>query len=264
MRIAVAGATGRVGRHSVDVLRDSGHDVVEISRSRGVDLVSGSGLARALAGVECVIDAASGPSPEQAAATAFFTTASRNLQAEGQRAGVRHIVVVSIIGIDRFTSGYMAAKQAHERAMLAGPVPAVIVRAAQFHELVGQMVEWGRQGPVSRVPAMRTQLVAARTVANLLADLATRHELPASRAGGPFLEIGGPRPEDLVDAASRLMARRGDPVRVEGVRNPGDPDAALYESGAILPGPGALLAGPSFQEWLDAELPARAGAAPGA
>lgn len=33
MKIAVVGATGRVGRHVVDLLRISGHDVVEISRS---------------------------------------------------------------------------------------------------------------------------------------------------------------------------------------------------------------------------------------
>ena len=54
--IAVAGATGRVGRHVVDVLTAEGHDIVAMSRSGGVDAVSGDGLAAALAGVECVID----------------------------------------------------------------------------------------------------------------------------------------------------------------------------------------------------------------
>ena len=66
-RIAVAGATGRVGRHVVDVLEERGHDVVPISRSLGVDVVTGEGLAEALAGVETVIDAATGASPEQQA-----------------------------------------------------------------------------------------------------------------------------------------------------------------------------------------------------
>ena len=50
MKIAVAGATGRVGRHVVDILGSSGHDVVPISRSHGVDVISGEGLAAALAG----------------------------------------------------------------------------------------------------------------------------------------------------------------------------------------------------------------------
>jgi putative NADH-flavin reductase len=64
-KIAVVGATGRVGHHAVDVLRERGHDVVAIARSFGVDVITGDGLANALAGVECVIDAATGPSPEQ-------------------------------------------------------------------------------------------------------------------------------------------------------------------------------------------------------
>ena len=73
-KIAVAGATGRVGHHVTDVLTERGHDVVPMSRSQGVDVITGDGLAAALAGVECVIDAVAGPSPEQQAATAFFTT----------------------------------------------------------------------------------------------------------------------------------------------------------------------------------------------
>ena len=124
MKIGVAGATGRVGRHVVDVLEGRGHDVVRMSRSSGVDVITGRGLAEALAGAECVIDVASGPSPDQKAATEFFTTEARNLQEAGKRAGVQRMVVVSIIGIDRFTAGYMAAKVAHERAMLSGPIPA--------------------------------------------------------------------------------------------------------------------------------------------
>jgi uncharacterized protein YbjT (DUF2867 family) len=62
-RIAVAGATGRVGRHVVDVLEERGHDVVAISRSAGVDVITGEGLAQALAGVDTVVDAATSPSP---------------------------------------------------------------------------------------------------------------------------------------------------------------------------------------------------------
>ena len=252
-KIAVAGATGRVGRHVVDVLRARGHDVVPMSRSGGVDVVTGDGLTEALAGVECVIDVASGPSPDQEAATAFFTATARNLHEAGERAGVRRMVVVSIIGCDRFTAGYMAAKVAHERAMLSGPIPVRILRAAQFHEFVAQLVEWGRQGAVSYVPQMRTQLVAARTVAQALADLATGPEsAPApGSAGAPIPEIAGPREENLVDMARLLVARRGDPVRIEGVSDPADPDRALYETGALLPGPHATLAGPTFAEWLD-------------
>jgi uncharacterized protein YbjT (DUF2867 family) len=244
-KIAVVGATGRAGRHVVDALETGGHEVVRISRSTGVDVITGEGLAEALAGVECIVDTATGPSAEQEAATEFFITAARNLQTLGEQAGVRRIVVVSIIGTDRFIAGYGVAKVAHEEAALAGPIPARILRAAQFHEFVEQLVEWGRQGDVSYVPEMRTQLVAARTVAEALADLATASD-------GPRLsEIAGPREESLVEMAGRLVSRRGDRVRIEGVSDPNDPNAALYESGALLPGPAATLAGPTFDEWLE-------------
>ena len=93
-KIAVAGATGSVGRHVVDVLEAEGHDVVGMSRSSGVDVVSGDGLAESLAGVECIIDVATWPSSDQQAATEFFTAAARNLQEAGERAGVRRMVVV--------------------------------------------------------------------------------------------------------------------------------------------------------------------------
>ncbi len=250
-KIGVAGATGRVGRHIVDVLESQGHDVVAMSRSTGVDIITGKGLADALVGVESVIDAATGPSPEQRTATQFFTTAARNLQQAGEEAGVHQIVVVSIVGADRFTAGYGAAKVAHEQAMLSGPIPARILRAAQFHEFVGQLVDWGRQGEVSNVPKMRTQLVAARTVAEALADLVSGPS-PAGSNGALIAEIAGPREESLVEMARLLVARRDDPVRIEGVSDPDDPDREVYTSGGLLPGPDATLAGPTFEEWLDA------------
>src|SRR5215217_9480800 len=121
--IAVAGATGRVGRHVVDILESRGYDVVRISRSHGVDVVTGEGLDQALTGVETIIDAATGPSPDQQAATEFFTSAARNLQRAGAAAGVKRIVVVSIIGIDEFHGGYNAAKVAQEQTLLEGPLP---------------------------------------------------------------------------------------------------------------------------------------------
>jgi len=253
MKIAVAGATGRVGRHVVDVLKAEGHDVVAMSHSSGVDVVTGQGLALALTGVECIIDAATGPSPDQKAATEFFTAAARNLHQAGERAGVRRMVVVSIIGTDRFTAGYGAAKIAHEKAMLSGPIPVRVLRAAQFHEFVAQLVEWGRQGEVSLVPRMRIQPVAARTVAQALADLAADPEsAPAPGSSEvPMLEIAGPREENLADLARLLVARRGDPLRIEGASDPADPDRDLYETGALLPGPDAILAGPTFEEWLN-------------
>jgi uncharacterized protein YbjT (DUF2867 family) len=247
-KIAVAGATGRVGAHIVDVLTERGHEVVPMARAVGVDVISGEGLADAVAGADCIVDAATGPSPDRQVATEFFTTATHNLQAAGAAAGVGRAVVLSIIGTDRFTSGYNAAKAAHERAALAGPIPVQVLRAAQFHEFVPQLVAWGTQGETAYVQRMRTQLVAARAVAEAVADLV---EAPVPE-GSPVSEVAGPREESLVEAATLLAARRGLPVEVVGVSDPADPDRELLESGALLPGPGAVLAGPTFEEWLDA------------
>jgi 3-oxoacyl-[acyl-carrier protein] reductase len=222
-KIAVAEATGRVGRHVVDVLEADGHDVVPMSRSSGVNVVTGESMAEALAGVACIIDVASQPSPDQEAATAFFTAAAANLQEFGEQAGIEQIVVVSIIGIDQFTAGFLAAKVAHERAMLSGPIPVRILRAAQFHEFVPELVEWGRQGEVSYVPPMRTQLVAARTVAEALADLANGSGSARGSSGPPFPEIAGPREENLVDVARLLAARRGRPGASRGREQSGRP-----------------------------------------
>src|SRR3954462_5058626 len=201
-RIAVTGATGRVGSHLVEILAQRGHDVVPIARSTGVDVVSGEGLDEALAGAEIIIDAATGPSPDEAEATAFFTASARNLQRAGAAAGAKRIVLVSIIGIDKFHSGYNAAKMAQEQTLLEGPLPVRIVRAAQFHEFVEPLVGWTIQDGVAYLPEMRTQLVAARVVAEALADAAEEPEVQNAK----ITEIAGPREERLADAAAAIFA----------------------------------------------------------
>jgi hypothetical protein len=100
------------------------------------------------------------------------------------------------------------------------------------------------------VPQMRTQLVAARTVAEALADLATGSTPAPEATAAAIPEIAGPRAESLVEVAKLLVARRDDSARIEAVSDPDDPEQALYASGALLPGPHAVLAGPTFEEWL--------------
>ena len=245
-KIAVTGATGRLGSQMVDVLEGQGHEVVPIARSKGVDVITGQGLVDALHGVDAVIDLATGPSPDEKEATEFFTTSMRNLQEASAKAGVKRIVLVSIIGIDKFKTGYNAAKLAQEKAALAGPIPTRIVRAAQFHEFVEQLLDWGRQGDVAYVAAMRTQVVAARAVAEAVAEV-----LADSEPTGPTLEVAGPRPERLVDLARLLSRHRGDSVEVFETKE-FFPEGDVYDSDAPLPGPGAKLAGPTYEEWLNA------------
>jgi uncharacterized protein YbjT (DUF2867 family) len=257
MKIAVAGATGRVGSRVVELLEASGPDVVPMSRSTGVDVVTGDGLAAALAGAECVIDVASGTARGRQrrapkAASEFFTASARNLHEIGQKAGVQRMVGVSVIGIDHFTTGQGAAKYAHEKAMLAGPIPVRVLRAAQFHEFVPQLIEWGTQGDVAYVRKMRIQPVASRAVAQALVDLATDPAWAAAptRSEPPIPEIAGPREENLVDMATLFVARRGTSLRIQGVTDPSDPDDKIFEDGSLLANPHATLAGPTFETWL--------------
>jgi RNA polymerase sigma factor (sigma-70 family) len=132
--------------------------------------------------------------------------------------------------------------------MFAVPIPVRIVRAAQFHEFVAQLLEGGTQGDVAYVPEMRTQIVAARTVAEVIADIAT-----SASDGDPaeIVEVAGPREEDLAQLATLLVARRGTPVKVIATRNPAAPDAGWQATGGLLPGLGAHRAGPTFETWLD-------------
>jgi uncharacterized protein YbjT (DUF2867 family) len=247
-KVAVAGATGRLGRHVVDVLGERGHQVVPMSRATGVDIITGEGLAEALTGVEVIIDVASWHASDQQAATEFFRTAARNLHEAGHKAGVARITVASIIGIDKVTAGFGAAKKVHEEVHLSELLPVRILRAAQFHEFVGQLLDW-QQGDVAYLPAWPSQLVAARTVAEELVDLATAPDSPAP--GTPVPEIAGPRKEILAEAAKLLGARRD--IKVVGVDNPNLPDAEYAAGGGLLPSPHAKLAGPTFQEWLDTQ-----------
>lgn len=247
-KIAVAGATGRLGRHAVEILRERGHEVVPIARGAGVDVISGEGLAEALEGVDLIVDSATGPSPDEKEATEFFLTAARNLHQVGAERGVEGVLAVSIIGADHFQAGYNAAKVAQERAHHDGPLPARILRAAQFHEFVEQLVEWGTQGDVAYLHEMRTQLVAARSVAEALADLVDG--AGSAPLGNPIAEVAGPREESLIEAAKLLAAKRGNGLRIEAGEFFPDPEG-LYPAGAVLPGPLAKLTGPTYEEWLE-------------
>jgi uncharacterized protein YbjT (DUF2867 family) len=253
--VAVVGGTGLIGRHVVGVLREAGVATVSMSRREGVDVTTGEGLDHALHGVQRVIDVSNAGTTSGEPAAAFFTAAAQHLHEAGERAGVDRLVVLSIVGIDRLSTGYWAAKRAHEQAAQGGPIPALVLRATQFHEFAGQVLEWGRRGEVSTVPEMLVQPVAAEAAARVLVDLALASGLAAT-----VTEAAGPRQEELVDMATHLAARRNDPVQVQGVRDP-TRDGEAVAAGALLPGPDATLTGPGFQEWLDAgeHVPPRSG-----
>ena len=247
MRIAVAGGTGTVGAHVVDVLRERGHEPVVLTRATGVDLVTGDGAAEALRGVDVVIDVVSKLTQKERVATEFFEATTRTLLDAAAAAGVKHYVLLGIVGSQKSTYGYYLGKMAQERLVHGGEVPWTEVRATQFHEFSQQIYGVARIGPIVLAPIGRVQPIAAREVAEHLVALAE------GSPSGLVAELAGPREENLarmVRAAARATGKR---APVLGVPAPG-PGGRAMRDGTLLPDPTlqppAQLGIQTFDEWL--------------
>ncbi|MCE7079059.1 SDR family oxidoreductase [Streptomyces sp. ST2-7A] len=242
-RIAVAGATGRIGSLTVTALERAGHEVVRIGRSLGVDVVSGAGLDSALTGVEGVIDVTNHPPADRATTVERFGTATRTLLDAGRRAGVRHHVLLSIAGLDRLEgTAHYAGKREQERLVTTGPVPWTIVPTTQFHDFAAMVAEWTERDGVARIAPLLVQPIAPADVADLLVEVVT------GPPRGRHPEVAGPEPQDLVDMARRTHAARGRSVRL--VPTWGATFGPEMAGDVLLPREGARIAPTSFDEWL--------------
>jgi uncharacterized protein YbjT (DUF2867 family) len=239
MKIAVAGSTGLIGSQVTAFAEEAGHEVVGIARDTGFDLLAPIGLVDAMNEVEVVIDVTQSPSLDQVEATSFFETVAGNLGRAAHEAGVRRTVLLSIVGADKSPDyGYYVAKMAQEAATRAAAPGAVVLRATQFHEFAGQMLDWNRDGDVTRIIDIPTQPVASAEIARLLLELATA-------VTAADTELAGPQVERLVDQVRFLVARRGDNISVEAIAGP-----ASMTAGSMLPGPSALIRGPRWEDWI--------------
>ena len=241
MRIAIAGATGLIGRQLTDLATQEGHDVVRIARQTGFDLLDGAaGLDQALEGAEALVDVTQSPTLDGQEATAFFTTVATNLGKAATAAGVRHTVVLSIVGADRSPDyGYYVAKVAHEDAHRAASPGAVVLRATQFHDFAGQMLDWNRSGNTVSIIDVPLQPVATSEIVRMLLDLAT-----GARTGDT--QLAGPKQERLIDQVRELVRRNGSPLEVTPVDAP-----ASMAGGSMLPDSTAVVQGPDWLTWLD-------------
>jgi uncharacterized protein YbjT (DUF2867 family) len=241
MKIAVAGGTGVAGRWTVEALRAEGHEPIVISRSAGADLVTGVGVEAALAGADAVIDATNTTSSGKRGSSEFFEATTRTLMAAAAAAGLRHIVALSIIGIDRVPYGYYQGKLRQEEVLQESRVPVSILRAAQFHEFPGQYLAT-MPGPVVLVPRWRAQPVAAREVGAALAGIAAGD--PVARS-----ELAGPREEIMADMIRQVVRARGDRRLVVSARLPGATGRAMATGGGLPDRPG-LRGTQTFADWL--------------
>jgi uncharacterized protein YbjT (DUF2867 family) len=248
VRIAVAGATGHIGALTVAALEGGGHDVVRISRSLGVDGLTGAGLDEALKGVEAVVDVTNTAATDRAEVVASFGTITRNLLDAEHRAGVRHHVLLSIVGLDRVEgNAHYAGKREQERLVADGPVPWTIVPATQFHDFAAMVTSWTERSGAATIAPLLVQPIAPSDVADILAEVAV------GEPQGRYPDIAGPEPQDLVDMARRTNDVRGHRVRLI-------PSwSGLFDTSMagnmLLPGDRARIAPTTFDEWLAAGAP---------
>ena len=244
MKIVVIGGSGLIGKKLVPILQKQGHEAVVASRSSGVDVLTGEGLAGAMSGADVVVDVSNSPSWEDDAVMKFFDTSTRNLLAAEKAAGVRHHVALSVVGADRMPdSGYMRAKVNQEELIEAGGMPYSIVRATQFFEFLGGIAESGAEGDTVRLSTAPMQPLAADDVAAALADVAVGAPLNAT------VELAGPEKMSIAEFVGRFMAASGDKRKVIA-----DPKALYYGAKmgdlGIAPGANPRLGPARFDDWF--------------
>jgi uncharacterized protein YbjT (DUF2867 family) len=239
--ILVTGGTGLLGRHVVPLLKD---DVRVLSRRAGDstyvtgDLLTGEGLDAAVDGVDTILHLAGGQKGDD--------VATRNLVEAAARAGVRHVVYISVIGADRVPLGWLRMKLAAERTIAESGLPWTTLRAAQFHDLVYKTVRAMAKLPVVPVPGgLRFQPVDAGDVAARLVELAL------GEPAGLVPDLAGPTVYPIGDLIKSYLSEQRKRRPMLPVRMPGKVGRA-YRSGANLTLDGATLGKRTWEEFLKA------------
>ncbi|MGY1663424.1 SDR family oxidoreductase [Geodermatophilus sp. SYSU D00705] len=236
MDVLVTGGTGRLGSRVAGRLQEAGHSVRRMSR-RGTgpggvrgDLATGRDLQTALAGAEVVVHAASDARGDYWQADVAGT---RRLVQAVDRERLRHLVFVSIVGVDRIPYGYYRAKFAAEQVLLASGLPVTLLRITQFHDFVDELLATARRGPVLPVPmGWRAQPVDAEEAAAHTAEVAL------GAPTGDVVEFGGPQELTAAELARAWAAAREPGAHVVATPVPGRLSSA-FRDGAALPTGGA-------------------------
>lgn len=195
----VTGGTGKLGTHVVRLLRQAGHDVRVASRRTGeglatVDWKTGTGLGDALSGVDTVV---------HCAYQARGADMERKLAAAAKQVGVRHLVYISIVGVDRIPFFFYQAKLEAERVFEQSGVPYTILRATQFHDLIRVLLAGMAKSPVMFLPSLRFQPIDTTEVAGRLAELAS------GPPQGRVPDLAGPKTYTLRDLARIYLEATG-------------------------------------------------------
>lgn len=244
MKIVVIGGTGLIGAKLVNELRERGHEVVAASPSRGINSITGEGLAEALSGARTVVDVTNSPSWEDDAVLAFFETSTRNLLAAEAVAGVCHHIALSVVGTERLlASGFFRAKIAQETLIQRARIPYTIVRATQFFEFVSSIANSATDGRTVRLPSALLQPIAADDVAAALATIALADPL------NTVVDLAGPDAIPLDEVVRQFLKASRDPRTV--ITDEQAPYFGIsLKQRSLVPDKEKLLAGTHFEAWL--------------
>jgi len=244
MKITVIGGTGLIGTKLVNNLKQQGHEVLAASPSKGVNSVTGEGLAAALAGAQVVVDVSNAPSWEDNAVLEFFEKSTRNLLTQAAAAGVRHYVALSVVGTERLlASGYFRAKMAQEKLIQASKIPYTIVRATQFSDFVGGIANSATDGQNVRLPSALLQPIVSDDVAAALANVAVAAPLNG------LVDIAGPEAFPLDEVVRKFLKATHDSRAVIT-----DEKATYFgiplQPRSLVPDGNARLGATHFETWL--------------
>lgn len=224
--VLVTGATGTLGTPTTAKLREAGHEVRALSRKTGPglttgDLLTGEGIPAAFAGVEVVVHLATGRKDVGQATAAF--EASRG-------AGIRHVVLISIVGIEDIPLGYYRGKVEIEKRLVASGLPHTILRATQFHQFVDAIFSGQRRSPVILAPAFSFQPISTEEVATRLT------ELVGAEPAGRVADIGGPQQRTAREFAEAWKRATGSRRAIWSLRLPGRTVAGFAAGHNLVPG----------------------------
>lgn len=237
MNVLVTGGTGTLGRHVVMRLRLHGHRARIFSRHpRGHvdavpgDLKSGTGLDRALAGMDAIVHAAT--ESRQSLRSRGDIRGTKNLIKAAERAHIKHLVYISIVGIDEVpTYPYYSTKRAVEALVKQGAVPWSILRATQFHDLMEVLLSgFSRVPGITAIPfAWQYQPVDAREVAARLA------EAVLEEPHGMLEDFGGPEARTFKSIAESWIGARKQRRRLVDLRMPFKFSTRIAEGKLLAP-----------------------------
>lgn len=241
MRIVIIGGTGLIGKKVIEKLDARGHSTVVASPSRGVNSVTGEGLAAAVAGADAIVDVSNTTNWEDQAVLEFFESSTRNLLAHP----VQHLVALSIVGMEGLaaTQGYFRAKLRQEQLIRGSGQPYTIVRATQFAEFAGAIANGMTEDGKVRLPEAQLQLIAAEDVA----EEVVRAVLSAP--ANATYDIAGPRKASFAQFVGEYLAAQGDSRTVVVDRNQTYFGAPVF-GGELTPAGEARLGQIDFADWL--------------